>query len=139
MRWYESLRRTADFTRTQRRGRRVGLRTLHAYGLERPSGPVRVGVSVPASVGGAVWRNLIRRRIKGALEALPLEVRPTVRPVDLVFVAHPEAAAAGYPALARDVASALTRLRAGAQVPPDSQPRAERPQRPKAERAPRPR
>jgi ribonuclease P protein component len=65
-------------------------------------------VTVSKAVGGAVVRNLVRRRIRGALDGLPVPARP----VRLLFVAKPAAAAAGYGRLAADVAAALGRLAA---------------------------
>jgi len=106
MRWYGRLRRAGEIAFVRRRGRQAAFATLSAYAAPESSGSSRVGVTVSKAVGGAVTRNLVRRRIRGALEAL----RVPERPVRLLFVAKPAAATAGYPRLAADVAAALGRV-----------------------------
>jgi ribonuclease P protein component len=69
MRSYLSLRRRREFTLAMRRGR-VGTAkaiTVHAYLPSRPQKP-KVGVIVTKKVGGAVVRNLVRRRCKAILD-----------------------------------------------------------------------
>jgi len=108
MRWYGRLRRAGEIAFVRRRGRQAAFATLSAYAAPESAGPSRVGVTVSKAVGGAVVRNLVRRRIRGALEALPMPARP----VRLLFVAKPAAATAAYPRLAADVAAALGRVAA---------------------------
>ena len=104
MRWYEPLRRRAEIAFVRRRGRASSLPTLTAY-LAGPGGPrPRFGVTVSSAVGKAVVRNLVRRRIRGALDQLA----PPAAPVRILFVAKPAAAAADYARLAADVARALS-------------------------------
>lgn len=107
MRWYRSLRRTSDFAQLRRRGRRLASDSLAAYGLPGALGRPEIGVTVSKAVGGAVVRNLVRRRIRGALDALSAS-RPTGG--KLLLVARPAAALAPYGRLAGDVASALAAL-----------------------------
>ena len=107
MRWYDSLRRQGEIAFVRRRGRQVGLPTLAAYGVEERGPRSRVAISVSASIGGAVMRNLIRRRIRGALDGR----LPIARPLRLLFVARPPAATQPYARLAADVEAALERLR----------------------------
>ncbi len=92
----------------RRRGRHANLETLTAHAAAETRGATRVGVAVSKAVGGAVVRNLVRRRIRGALDALPVPI-PGLR---VLFVAKPAAATATYERLAADVASALGRLAA---------------------------
>ena len=69
MRPYMSLRRRREFTLAMRRGR-VGTAkaiTVHAYLPSKPESP-KVGVIVTKKVGGAVVRNLVRRRCKAILD-----------------------------------------------------------------------
>ena len=106
MRWYERLRRAAEIAYVRRRGRAAAQATLVAFVAEGRGARPRVAVSVSSEVGGAVVRNLIRRRIRGALDALP----PAATPFRALFVVKPPAAAAPYGELAGDVASALGRL-----------------------------
>ena len=105
MRWYQSLRRQSDFVAVRRRGRRANFPTVAAYALDG-HGPSRIGVTVSKAVGGAVVRNLVRRRIQGALDG----IGPGAASLRLVFVAKPEAAREPYERLALDVESALARL-----------------------------
>jgi ribonuclease P protein component len=106
MRRYDPLRRQAEIVRVRRRGSSASLATLTAYGLQPAEPRPRVGVTVSKSVGTAVVRNLVRRRIRGALDALPAASFPG----RLLFVAKPAAATSAYQRLAADVAAALARL-----------------------------
>jgi ribonuclease P protein component len=110
VRWFASLRRHADFARVRRLGKRTNLRTLRAFVLPGRSAATRIGVSVPVSVGPAVVRNLVRRRVHGALSALPAGSRALGKPADVVFLLSPEAAQAGYAAVAQDVASVVAQF-----------------------------
>lgn len=107
MRWYDSLRRQAEIAFVRHRGRQVGLPTLVAFGVEERGRRSRITISVSTSIGGAVVRNLVRRRIRGALDAKP----PGARPLRVLFVARPPAASEPYARLAADVETALDRLR----------------------------
>jgi ribonuclease P protein component len=106
VRWYERLRRQADIAYVRRRGRRTNTPTLAAYTLELPlASASRIGITVSKAVGKAVTRNLVRRRIQGALDAMgPLVPART----GLLFVARPEAAVVPYAQLAADVARAVS-------------------------------
>jgi ribonuclease P protein component len=106
MRWFASLRRAAEFSRVRRRGRRAALATLTAFGTAAGGAVPRVGITVSGAVGGAVVRNLVRRRVQGALAALP----PAGAGAEVVLVLRPQAAAAPYAALAADVAEAIARV-----------------------------
>ncbi|MDQ6875625.1 MAG: ribonuclease P protein component [Actinomycetota bacterium] len=107
------LRRPADFTATLRAGRRAGRPTLVVSLLppaERdgsPRKPARVGFVVGRTVGGAVLRNRVSRRLRhlmaNRLAQLPEGARLVVR-------ALPPAAAADSAALGLDLDAALRRL-----------------------------
>lgn len=105
MRWYGRLRRSGEIAFLRRRGRHAALATLSAYAAPEDRGASRVGVTVSKAVGGAVTRNLVRRRIRGALDALP----PPKDPVRLLLVAKPAAAVVPFERLAADVTAALAR------------------------------
>ncbi len=107
MRWYVSLRRSGEIAYVRRNGRHAGVETLSLYANAAPSGPPRVAVTVSKAVGGAVVRNRVKRRIKGALDALP----PPASPLRLVIVARPQAASQPYERLAGSLAAGLARLR----------------------------
>ena len=110
------LRRRQDFAEAVRRGRRAG-RPLLVVHLRRetpdphvPAGstpPARAGFVVSKAVGGAVQRNLVKRRLRHLVrERLPL-----LPPGSLVVVrALPEAGRADPAQLALDLDAALTRL-----------------------------
>lgn len=106
------LRRPADFTATIRAGRRAGRNTLVVSLLPpEPAGgarqPTRVGFVVGRTVGGAVTRNQVSRRLRhlmaDRLAGLPAGARLVVR-------ALPPAAAADSIALGADLDAALRRL-----------------------------
>ena len=107
MRWFGRLRRSNEIAFVRRRGRAIGLRTIRVYVVDGPPGDVRVAVTVSKAVGIAVVRNRVKRRIRGALDALSCRVA-----CRMLVVAKPEAAVASYEVVARDVAEALDRLRA---------------------------
>ena len=95
------------FSRTVRRGRRAGTRTLVVHldvdgGVERP----QLGLVVSKAVGPAVTRNLVKRRLRHLarerIHALPGSAVLVVR-------ALPAAAGADYAALGADLDHALAR------------------------------
>jgi ribonuclease P protein component len=104
MRWYGRLRRSGEIAFVRRRGLRVGLGTCTAFAVAG-DGQTRVCITVAKSVGGAVVRNAVRRRIAGALDAHG-HISDGRR---LVFVATPGAATAPYASIAADVARVLAR------------------------------
>jgi ribonuclease P protein component len=107
------LRRAPDFTSAMRGGRRAGRNSLvlHLRTPESPepgeSGPPRVGLVVGRSVGPAVTRNRVKRRLREVLRPRLAEL-----PAGSVLVvrALPPAALAGSAALAADVEAGLARL-----------------------------
>ena len=102
MRWYGRLRRSGEIAFVRRRGRRSAFPSFSVFALAGGSGTA-VCVTVSKAVGGAVVRNAVRRRIRGALDALEIPA-PGAR---MVFVAKPEAALLPYARIAADVAAAL--------------------------------
>ncbi len=73
MRRFASLRRQADFARLRRQGRRVTTKSLVIYRSDSLSGDDSslVGITVSKSIGKAVIRNKVRRRLAAILhEAL---------------------------------------------------------------------
>jgi len=107
------LRRAPDFASAVRGGRRAGrnslvlhLRAPELAGAELPA-PPRVGLVVGRSVGPAVTRNLVKRRLREILRS-----RLAHLPAGSVLVvrALPPAARAGSAALAADIDAGLARL-----------------------------
>ncbi len=104
------LTKRAEFKRVSR-GRRASVETFTLQsrrreegGKEARSGP-RVGLTVTKSVGGAVERNRVRRRLKEALRAAaPLEAEGDH---DYVLMARREALGRRFGALVDDVRTAF--------------------------------
>lgn len=107
MRRFASLRRRADFARLRQRGRRVSTQNLAIFITDAlPSDPTSlVGITVNKSIGKAVVRNKLRRR----LAAIVNEGLVQCRAMRLLVVARPSAADLAYPALHAEVLSALGR------------------------------
>jgi ribonuclease P protein component len=105
MRRFASLRRRSEFARLRRQGRRISTETFTLYrGESGPSDRTSlVGITVSTSIGKAVVRNTVRRRLAEAVH----EALAGRSPMRLLFVARPAAAAAPYTALRADVLSAL--------------------------------
>jgi ribonuclease P protein component len=120
------LRQRAEFTATIRRGHR-GRSGLLAVHLDRasagPPAPTRVGFVVSRTVGPAVVRNRVLRRLRhlmaARLDQVPAGCRVVVR-------AFPSAAAASSAALALALDRALDRAlgQAVAGLPPGTSARA---------------
>jgi ribonuclease P protein component len=107
----QRLRRREDFAATVRAGRRVGRGALVVHlALAEPAEapPARTGFVIPKTVGTAVVRNKVRRRLRHLLRdrlgALPPGSRLVVR-------ALPAAGSSGYDKLAGDLDAALAAAR----------------------------
>ena len=103
------LTKRAEFQRVSRGGRipveSFTLQSRRREGTGRDALSARVGLTVTKSVGGAVERNRIRRRLKEALRAAaPLE---TESDHDYVLMARREALARRFAALVNDVRDAF--------------------------------
>lgn len=105
MRSFASLRRTADFSRVRQRGRRTATANLTIYRAQaapRDERPL-VGITVSKSVGTAVIRNRLRRRLAASLQNL---LSPQTR-MRLLVLARPSAAALPFSALQDELRGAL--------------------------------
>jgi ribonuclease P protein component len=103
MRSYASLRRRGDFARVQRRGkRRVGAAfvALTADGRDVS----RVGITVAKTIGNAVVRNRLRRRVKAILDRTAFGSPPHR---DVVLIARPGAGELDAVALAAELGRLL--------------------------------
>ena len=80
------LRRSADFASVIKRGRKTARPTLVLYAV--PSAEPHFGVVVGKKVGGAVERNLVKRRLRHGAYGLISESQP----MDVVVRALPGAA-----------------------------------------------
>jgi ribonuclease P protein component len=102
MRTYASLRRRGDFARVQRRGaRRVGPAFVVLSTAGRDVS--RVGITVAKTVGNAVVRNRIRRRVKAILDRSAFGAPPHR---DVVLIARPGAGDLDF----RAIEAEITRL-----------------------------
>jgi ribonuclease P protein component len=95
-----------DFRQIMRRGRRSGGTLLVTHALRGESGPVRFGFVVGRSVGNAVVRNRVRRRLRAIASGLLASVVPGTA---VVVRALPPAAAGSFVELDGDVRKALER------------------------------
>jgi ribonuclease P protein component len=85
------MRRSEDFRRTVRGGVQVGRPTLVLHAAVAPGAAAQVGFVVGRTVGNAVTRNRVRRRLRHLAAA---ELALTSQPVSVVVRALPRAAAA---------------------------------------------
>lgn len=93
--------RAEDFRHIVRRGRRTSTPLAVYYRLEREaSEPARFGFIVAKTVGGAVERNLIRRRMRAIGREL---VDAGIRGTDVVVRALPGSAQQGWATLSADM------------------------------------
>jgi ribonuclease P protein component len=100
------LRRKADFEALGRRGTARSTRLLVLRSLRTDGPETRVGLSTPRSLGGAVQRNRVRRRLR----ELVRERRGAIGTGwDLLLIARPEAATASHAELRAALASLLER------------------------------
>ncbi|MFC0042497.1 ribonuclease P protein component [Actinomadura rayongensis] len=105
------MRRRDEFGVAVRRGQRAGRPTLVLHLLTRPDAPddePLVGFVVARSVGNAVVRNRVRRRLRHLMRD---HVHRLPRGSLLVVRANPAAAEARADDLAADLDSALERVR----------------------------
>ena len=102
---FASLRRQADFARLRRQGVRFSTKSLVIYRSDPlPGDPSSlVGITVSKSIGKAVLRNQIRRR----LTAIVRESLATKHAMRLLLIARPLAAQASFADLRAEVTSAL--------------------------------
>jgi ribonuclease P protein component len=98
------LRRSPEFERVRKRGRRLAGEWLVVHVL-RTEGPTRVGFVAGRGVGGAVERNRARRVLKEAWRALAPRAREGN---DVLLVARPRTAEAGAPQVFAEMERLLT-------------------------------
>jgi ribonuclease P protein component len=97
--------RAEDFRTAVRRGRRSTTPLAVYYRLERrPSDPARFGFIVSRAVGGAVERNLVRRRMRAVGREL---IDAGASGADVVVRALPGSAQHGWASLSADMHRAL--------------------------------
>jgi ribonuclease P protein component len=103
------LTRRNEFSTVTRRGRRLGGDLVIVHGLAGQQGASRVGFVVGSSVGGAVVRNRLQRRLRHLMAARLAELPSGTW---VVVRALPAAAAADSDQLRAELDRALGRLTA---------------------------
>lgn len=102
------MRTSAEFSRTVRSGTRYGCRNLVLYARMMETGePSRAGFIVSKSVGNAVTRNLVKRRLR---ELAAETIAETPDGVSVVVRALPAAATASWQHLSRDYQRAWNKV-----------------------------
>ena len=103
------VRKRLDYLRIQNQGRRFSTTHYLVFVLPvSPSRETRFGVTVSRKVGNSVTRNRVKRWIRESCRRLVRELPPSF---DLVVVARPQAARAGFAPTAAELASLTKRLR----------------------------
>jgi ribonuclease P protein component len=97
------LTRSTDFKRVRRLGKSYAHPLVVLVVMRNPAGELHVGFTASRTVGGAVQRNLVRRRLKACFDELMPQLRPGW---DLVVVARQPIIAAEY----STIRSGVTRL-----------------------------
>jgi ribonuclease P protein component len=111
VRSWHPLRRRRDFERLYREGARFRSPLLALVVRAEPqAGPWRAATVCSKKVGGAVVRNLLKRRLRGLLDGVRWS---QVTSGDLALICKPEAAAASYAELERQVRRLLARAGLG--------------------------
>ncbi|HEV7199484.1 MAG TPA: ribonuclease P protein component [Candidatus Limnocylindria bacterium] len=102
---YPTLRRRADFEAVVRSGSLSATRLL-VLRARRTDGPItRIGLATPASLGGAVERNRVRRRVRALVRA---RHRQMGAGWDLLVIMKPDARSATYDELGAALDAALS-------------------------------
>ncbi len=106
MRRFASLKRGGDFARLRQRGRRKATSSLTIFEADpgtRDAQPL-VGITIGKAVGGAVVRNLLKRRILAIVQEAFVGGYPKCR---LLIVPRPSAAGVPFQALRSELLEAL--------------------------------
>lgn len=104
------LRRRADFQELGRRGAARATPVLVLRWLRTDGPETRVGLSTPRTVGGAVQRNRVRRRLRTLLRERLADIGPGW---DLLLIARPAAGDASQAELGEALDSLMKRAGLG--------------------------
>jgi ribonuclease P protein component len=114
------VRKRLDYLRIQNQGRRYSTPHFLVFAMpqnlepsqgSRPPGvevPTRFGVTVSRKVGDSVTRNRVKRWIRESCRRWAPSLPPSL---DIVVVARPQAARAGFAPISAELASLTKRLR----------------------------
>ena len=105
------VRKRADYLAIQGHGRRLAGTHYLVFARPRADGAAgwRLGITVSRKVGNAVARNKVKRWIRESCRRMQSQLPAGV---DMVVVARPSAAGAGYGPTARELATLARRLNA---------------------------
>ena len=101
-----TIRRRADFEAIGRRGSRSSTPFLVLRSLRTDRADTRIGLSTPRTLGGAVHRNRVRRRLRELLRRRLAGIGPGW---DLLLIARPPAANASFAELGAAIDALLRR------------------------------
>ena len=107
---YPTLRRKGDFDALARGGSTRSSPLLVLRVLRTDGATTRIGLSTPRSLGGAVQRNRVRRRLRALISERYGELG---RGWDLLVIARPAAAQATYTELRDALTNVLRRTEIG--------------------------
>ncbi|HET9878132.1 MAG TPA: ribonuclease P protein component [Candidatus Limnocylindria bacterium] len=105
-----TLRRRADFDAVMRSGTARSHRILVLRWRHTDRAETRIGLSTPRSIGGAVVRNRVRRRLR---EIVRERLGDIGAGYDLLLIARPDAAGASFAELRSALATLLERAGIG--------------------------
>lgn len=105
-----TLRRRADFDAVMRSGTARSHRILVLRWRHTDRAETRVGLSAPRSIGGAVVRNRVRRRLREIVRERLADIGAGY---DLLLIARPDAANASFAELRSAWATLLERAGIG--------------------------
>ncbi|HEX6199998.1 MAG TPA: ribonuclease P protein component [Thermoanaerobaculia bacterium] len=103
-----TLRRSADYLRCYRRGRRLRGSALRLHVAGNELGHPRLGVTASRKVGKAVVRNRLKRRVREVYRRWPR--RGELPAVDLVVHLEPAAAGSSFGELSGELEGLLGRV-----------------------------
>ena len=104
------LRRRADFEAIGRNGQARATPQLVLRSMRTDRAESRIGLSTPKSLGGAVQRNRVRRRLRELVRARLERIGPGW---DLLLIARPAAAEASHTELGAAIDALLDRSEIG--------------------------
>jgi len=104
----ETLRRSADYLRCYRRGRRVGGSLARLHYARNSLGHPRLGITASRKVGNAVVRNRLKRRVREIYRRWP--ERQALPPVDVVVHLLPSAGPSEFPEIRGELLALFGRL-----------------------------